>query len=106
MMRHQQDDQEHLFYAFDLEDHVPKDHLLRGIDRLLDLSDLRQYLADFYSHTGRPSIYPELMIRMLIVRSGRVDTGHSGGCSTYLSVEMVFRMVMALHRETLLMADQ
>ena len=67
MMGHQQDGQEHLFYAFNLEDHIPNDHLLRGIDRLLDLSDLRQYLADFYSHTGRPSIDPELMIRMLII---------------------------------------
>ena len=67
MMGHQQDDQERLFYAFNLEDHVPKDHLLRGIDRLLDLSDLRQYLTDFYSHTGRPSIDPELIIRMLII---------------------------------------
>ena len=67
MMGYQQDDQERLFYAFNLEDHIPNDHLLRGIDRLLDLSDLRQYLADFYSHTGRPSIDPELMIRMLII---------------------------------------
>jgi transposase len=67
MMGHQRDDQEHLFYAFNLEDHVPKDHLLRGIDHLLDLSDLRQYLTDFYSHTGRPSIDPELTIRMLII---------------------------------------
>jgi transposase len=67
MMGHQQDDQERLFYAFNLEDHVPRDHLLRGIDRLLDLSDLRQYLTDFYSHTGRPSIDPELIIRMLII---------------------------------------
>jgi transposase len=67
MMGHQQDDQERLFYAFNLEDHVPKDHLLRGIDRLLDLGNLRQYLTDFYSHTGRPSIDPELIIRMLII---------------------------------------
>lgn len=67
MMGHQQDNQEHLFYAFNLESHVPKDHLLRGIDRLLDLSDLRQNLSDFYSHTGRPSIDPELMLRMLII---------------------------------------
>ena len=43
------------------------DHLLRGIDRFLDLSDLRKHLTPFYSHTGRPSIDPELMIRMLIV---------------------------------------
>jgi transposase len=56
-----------LFYSFNLEDHVPQDHLLRGIDRCLDLSGLRQHLAEFYSHTGRPSIDPELMIRMLII---------------------------------------
>jgi transposase len=41
--------------------------LLRGIDRFFDLSELRAHLAAFYSHTGRPSIDPELMMRMLIV---------------------------------------
>jgi transposase len=56
-----------LFYAFNLEDHIPADHLLRGIDHFLDLSSLRQHLASFYSHTGRPSIDPELMIRMLVI---------------------------------------
>ncbi len=56
-----------LFYEFSLEDHVPQDHLLRSIDRFVDLSDIRQYLAEFYSHTGRPSIDPELLIRMLLV---------------------------------------
>src|SRR5664279_2321508 len=56
-----------LFYAFNLDDHVPADHLLRGIDRFLNLGDLRRHLAPFYSHTGRPSIDPELMVRMLIV---------------------------------------
>ena len=56
-----------LFYAFNLEDHIPADHLLRGIDRFLDLSALRQHLAPFYSHTGRPSVDPELMIRMLVI---------------------------------------
>ena len=56
-----------LFYAFNLEDHIPGDHLLRGIDRFMDLSELRQHLASFYSHTGRPSIDPELMIRMLVI---------------------------------------
>ncbi len=59
--------QDRLFYAFNIEDHVPQQHLLRGIDRYLDLSDLRQHLAEFYSHTGRPSIDPELMIRMLVI---------------------------------------
>jgi hypothetical protein len=59
--------QERLFYSFNLEDHIPANHLLRSIDQCLDLSDLRHYLADFYSPIGRPSIDPELMIRMLIV---------------------------------------
>jgi transposase len=59
--------QKQLFYSFNLEDHVPADHLLRGIDRCLDLGELREHLAPFYSHTGRPSIDPELMMRMLIV---------------------------------------
>ena len=59
--------QDHLFYSFNLESVVPQKHLLRGIDRCLDLADLRQHLAEYYSHTGRPSIDPVLMIRMLVV---------------------------------------
>ena len=60
-------DQNTLFYEFCLENYVPQDHSLRQIDPFLDLSDLRDYLSTFYSHTGRPSIDPEVMIRMLIV---------------------------------------
>ena len=56
-----------LFYDFCLEEHVPVDHVLRGIDRHLALDDLRQSLKPFYSGMGRPSVDPELMIRMLIV---------------------------------------
>jgi transposase len=56
-----------LFYAFNLEDHIPRGHLLRGVNKFLDLSTLRQHLAPFYSHTGRPSIDPELMIRILFI---------------------------------------
>jgi transposase len=56
-----------LFYSFSLEDHVPKDHLLRGIDRFLDLSELRGQLTPFYSHTGRPSVDPVLMMRILVI---------------------------------------
>jgi len=59
--------QDRLFYEFCLDDVVPADHLLRKIDAVLDLSWLRSELAPFYSHTGRPSVCPELMIRMLIV---------------------------------------
>ena len=58
---------ERLFYDFCLEDRVPADHLLRRIDRFLDLTELRATLRPFYSSIGRPSIDPELMIRMLIV---------------------------------------
>jgi len=59
--------QESLFYGFSLEEHVPADHLLRSIDRFVDLSGIREHLRPYYSETGRPSIDPELMIRMLIV---------------------------------------
>ncbi|MDP3908765.1 MAG: transposase, partial [Gemmatimonadales bacterium] len=59
--------QDRLFYAFDLEDVVPADHLLRRIDSVLDLDWLRRELRPYYSHTGRPSVCPELMIRMLLV---------------------------------------
>lgn len=66
-MMGQQTTAESLFYEFRLEAHVPADHPLRRIDRLLDLTELRAGLQDLYSHTGRPSIDPALMIRMLIV---------------------------------------
>jgi len=56
-----------LFYDFCIDNHVPHDHLLRQIDLFLDLASLREHLAPFYSHTGRPSVAPELMIRMLII---------------------------------------
>jgi transposase len=59
--------QDEFFYAFNLDDVVPEDHLLRDIDRLLDLSELREHLAPYYSHTGRPSVDPELMVRMLLI---------------------------------------
>jgi transposase len=59
--------QEALFYAFSMERHVPADHLLRSIDRFVDRSGIRVHLRPFYSEIGRPSIDPELMIRMLII---------------------------------------
>src|SRR5437899_7677452 len=59
--------QDALFYEFSLERHVPADHLLRSIDRFVDLSGIRDHLRPFYSEIGRPSIDPELMIRMLLI---------------------------------------
>jgi len=67
MMGARQQAQGALFYEFSLEDHVPEDHLLRRIDRFVDLSGIRGHLAPFYSSTGRPSVDPELMIRMLLI---------------------------------------
>ena len=59
--------QEALFYGFSLERHVPSSHMLRKIDWFVDLSDIRAHLEPYYSEVGRPSIDPELMIRMLLV---------------------------------------
>ena len=66
MMEPKQEAQAALFYAFSLEEHVPADHLLRAIDRFIDLSGIRVHLRPFYSFTGRPSVDPEFMIRMLL----------------------------------------
>jgi transposase len=66
-MMGRQDEPEHLFYAFRLESHVPSDHLLRGIDAVFDFGTIRKFLEPYYSSTGRPSIDPELMIRMLLI---------------------------------------
>src|SRR6202163_141276 len=69
MMGRQTADQSQLFYEFHLEERVPPDHLLRRIDvfTAAALADLRHKLAEHYSHTGRPSIDPELLIRMLLL---------------------------------------
>jgi transposase len=67
MMGRRQDGQGQFFYSFDLDEVVPPDHLVRQIDGLLDLGWVHKELAPYYSHTGRPSIDPVLMIRMLIV---------------------------------------
>jgi transposase len=59
--------QEQLFYAFNLDDAVPQDHQIRRIAAVLDLSWVHGALAPHYSNLGRPSIDPELMLRMLIL---------------------------------------
>ena len=67
MMGRRKEGQGQFFYAFDLDKVVPPDHLVRQIDGVLDLRWVHKELAPYYSHTGRPSIDPALMIRMLIV---------------------------------------
>jgi transposase len=67
MMGRRQDGQGQFFYEFNLDEVVPPDHLVRRIDAVLDLGWVHKELAPNYSDTGRPSIDPVLMIRMLIV---------------------------------------
>ena len=69
MMGRQSGDQSRLFYLFDLERRIPAGHLLRRINPVVTriLDELREKLVPFYSEIGRPSIDPELMIRMLII---------------------------------------
>jgi transposase len=67
MMGRRKSGQGQLFYVFDLEAIVPDDHQVRLIAAVLDLSCIRAGLAPHYSHAGRPSIDPELMIRIIIL---------------------------------------
>ena len=69
MMGRQTGDQSQLFYLFNLEELIPASHLLRRINPVVSrvLAELRENLTPFYSDIGRPSIDPELMLRMLIV---------------------------------------
>jgi len=69
MMGRQTADQRQLFYFVNLEDRIPDRHLLRRINPTVTqiLTHLRDKLEPFYSEMGRPSVDPELMIRMLIV---------------------------------------
>ena len=66
-MMERQSAQDQLFYSFRFEDHIPGDHLLRKLDLVLNFDRVRSVLSGHYSSTGRPSIDPELMLRMLLV---------------------------------------
>ena len=67
MMGRQDDGQGEFRYHFKLDELVPQDNLVRHIDRFVDFEALRAQLEPYYSHTGGPSIDPELMVRMLII---------------------------------------
>ena len=59
--------QNQLFYDFCLEKFVPEKHVVRALDQFLDFTEIRKHLAPYYSAIGRPSIDPELSIRMLLI---------------------------------------
>lgn len=66
-MMGRQETKRELFVLISLNEYVPEDHLLRAVDQYLDLTEFRENLAQSYSHTGRPSVDPELMARMPII---------------------------------------
>lgn len=66
MLGRQATGREQLFYTYSMEDHVPQNHLLRGVHHFLDLSSFRQHLEPFYSPVGRPSIDPHADRRLLL----------------------------------------
>jgi transposase len=67
IMMGQHDRSEALFYYFRLEDQIPENHLLRLIDKYVSFEFVRQQLEDTYSENGRPSIDPELLLRILLI---------------------------------------
>jgi hypothetical protein len=75
--------QDALFYEFSLEDHVPEGHVLRSIDRFVELDRLRQELAPFYSAIGRPSmIYYLVPSGLCTTRVFRFGVAEAGASST------------------------
>jgi hypothetical protein len=94
MMGRQRRDQGRLFYGFRLEDRIPENHLLRRINVFVTvaLADLHKELERHYSEIGRPSVDPELMIRMLIVGyGGALPTGASHRVSAQIHVAKIAR---------------
>jgi transposase len=98
-MMGQQPREECLFYSFRLEDQIPETHLLRLIDRYVDFSFVRDRLQPFYSPTGRPSIDPEVLLRLLLV-------GYLYGISSELRLLDEARMHLAYRWFTRLGLDQ
>ena len=98
MMGHQPRE-ESLFYSFRLEDQIPETHLLRLIDRYVDFSFVRDRLQPFYSSTGRPSIDPEVLLRLLLV-------GYQYGISSERRLLDEVRMHLAYRWFTRLGLDQ
>ncbi len=99
MMGRLETDQEQLFYEYRLDSLVPCDHLARKLDAVVDLSWLRAELAPYYSRTGRPSVDPELMIRMLIVGYVFAIRSERQLCSE-LQVNLAYRWFCGLSIES------
>jgi transposase len=90
---------ESLFYYFRIEDQVPENHLLRLLDRHIHFDFVREKLQDSYSDTGRPSIDPELLLRILLI-------GHLYGITSERKLIEELRMHLAWRWFTGLGFDQ
>lgn len=90
---------EALFYYFRLEDRVPQTHLLRLIDKHINFEFVREQLKDGYSETGRPSIDPQLLLRVLLI-------GYLYGISSERKLVEELRMHLARRWFTGLSFDQ
>jgi transposase len=99
MMGRLETDQEQFFYSYRLDELVPADHLVRKLDAVLDLSWVRAELAPYYSHTGRPSIDPEVMLRMLLVGYVFAIRSERQLCSE-VQVNMAYRWFCGLSIES------
>ena len=89
IMMGQHDRSEALFYYFRLEDQVPETHLLRLIDEHISFAFVREKLKESYSETGRPSIDPELLLRILLI-------GYLYGISSERKLVEELRMHLAM----------
>ena len=98
MMGEQVGRQDRLFYEFCLDEVVPEDHLLRRIDSVVDLSWLRRELSPYYSHTGCPSVDPELLIRMMLIGYCTSIRSDRRLCRT-VGVDLAFRWFCRLGLE-------
>ena len=56
-----------IYYNINLDSLVPEDHLLKRLDRLVSFDFVRNITRDYYSHTGKPSIDPVVLVKMLLV---------------------------------------
>ncbi len=99
-MMGQQTHTESLFYYFRLEDQIPEDHLLRLIDRHIDFSFVRKQVKEFYSPTGRPSIDPEVLLRLLRsaryyekIFGARILTMGDGNAPPYLQLANIWMIL-------------
>ena len=99
MMGRLETDREQLFYSYRLDELVPADHMVRKLDAVLDLSWLGAELAPYHSHTGPPSIDPEVMLRMLLVGYVFAIRSERLICSE-LQVNMAYRWFCGLSIES------